>query len=277
MNLSNFKELINAEIINSTQLSELSGFSAKLSNLSYANAFFTNNEDEAKMAAILGAYAIVSEKKLEIIDSDIAYFRVDSLDIAIKRLIKFLCIDKYVFLINELDCECFKRLNYQPLKSNFKDDLELFCSNHILVSCDEEYLKLLGLSYKKPEYSINLVKNSSFFYQDIRINNEYHQNINIPKIFIKSVAIASSLNINYSNVKLLDYVFFNEENIQVKMSEASKVVFFENNEIVISEIKKYLDLFEITELKNYTFMLYKGDKIKFLEQINNKQDKGLFL
>ncbi|MBT0881563.1 hypothetical protein, partial [Campylobacter sp. 2018MI27] len=59
-------------------------------------------------------------------------------------------------------------------------------------------------------------------------------------------------------------------------SEGSKVVFFENNELIISEIKKHLNLFEITEIKNHTYMLYKGDKNKFINELN-VFNEGLFL
>lgn len=278
MNLSNFKELINAKVLNESKLSKISGFSICLSKLSYANAFFTNDEEEAKKAAILGAYAIVSEKRLAIIDNDISYFQVDSIDIALKRLVKFLCVDKCAILVDKINLECFKRLNYKTLSSNLIDDFEILCSNDVLISCDKNYLDEIKLSYDVPKFSVELIKSSSFFYQDVNMNGEYYQNINVPRIFINSIALIHSLrfNINYTNLKLLDYIFFNDENEQVRMSEASKVVFFENNEIIINEIRKYLDLTKVDELKNYVFMLYTGDKEQFLKNNVIKEPKGLF-
>lgn len=279
MEITNFSELINAKIINKPSVSRLKDFCINLNSVTNASAFFTNEQALANEAIKKGAYAIISTKDLSISDKEVAFLKINDFEFALTRLLAFYSIDKRVVLLDELSIECLNRLNITTLKNDLFYDFENILKNNLIFCSSKEYLDKLSLSYENVKYSYEIIKRSSFFYQDLILNDEYYYNVFIPIIFTEQFAkinVFKELNINYSNLKLLDFIFLNDNNEIVKMSEGSKVVFFENNELIISEIKKHLNLFEITEIKNHTYMLYKGDKNKFINELN-VFNEGLFL
>lgn len=279
MEITNFSELINAKIINKPSVSRLKDFCINLNSVTNASAFFTNEQALANEAIKKGAYAIISTKDLSISDKEVAFLKINDFEFALTRLLAFYSIDKRVVLLDELSIECLNRLNITTLKNDLFYDFENILKNNLIFCSSKEYLDKLSLSYENIKYSYEIIKRSSFFYQDLILNDEYYYNVFIPIIFTEQFAkinVFKELNINYSNLKLLDFIFLNDNNEIVKMSEGSKVVFFENNELIISEIKKHLNLFEITEIKNHTYMLYKGDKNKFINELN-VFNEGLFL
>ena len=279
MEITNFSELINAKIINKPSVSRLKDFCINLNSVTNASAFFTDEQALANEAIKKGAYAIISTKDLSISDKEVAFLKINDFEFALTRLLAFYSIDKRVVLLDELSIECLNRLNITTLKNDLFYDFENILKNNLIFCSSKEYLDKLSLSYENVKYSYEIIKRSSFFYQDLILNDEYYYNVFIPIIFTEQFAkinVFKELNINYSNLKLLDFIFLNDNNEIVKMSEGSKVVFFENNELIISEIKKHLNLFEITEIKNHTYMLYKGDKNKFINELN-VFNEGLFL
>ncbi|MBZ8007404.1 hypothetical protein AVBRAN9334_04480 [Campylobacter sp. RM9334] len=279
MEITNFSELINAKIINKPSVSRLKDFCLNLNSVTNASAFFTNEQALANEAIKKGAYAIISTKDLSISDKEVAFLKINDFEFALTRLLAFYSIDKRVVLLDELSIECLNRLNITTLKNDLFYDFENILKNNLIFCSSKEYLDKLSLSYENIKYSYEIIKRSSFFYQDLILNDEYYYNVFIPIIFTEQFAkinVFKELNINYSNLKLLDFIFLNDNNEIVKMSEGSKVVFFENNELIISEIKKHLNLFEITKIKNHTYMLYKGDKNKFINELN-VFNEGLFL
>lgn len=279
MEITNFSELINAKIINKPSVSRLKDFCINLNSVTNASAFFTDEQALANEAIKKGAYAIISTKDLSISDKEVAFLKINDFEFALTRLLAFYSIDKRVVLLDELSIECLNRLNITTLKNDLFYDFENILKNNLIFCSSKEYLDKLSLSYENIKYSYEIIKRSSFFYQDLILNDEYYYNVFIPIIFTEQFAkinVFKELNINYSNLKLLDFIFLNDNNEIVKMSEGSKVVFFENNELIISEIKKHLNLFEITEIKNHTYMLYKGDKNKFINELN-VFNEGLFL
>lgn len=279
MEITNFSELINAKIINKPSVSRLKDFCLNLNSVTNASAFFTDEQALANEAIKKGAYAIISTKDLSISDKEVAFLKINDFEFALTRLLAFYSIDKRVVLLDELSIECLNRLNITTLKNDLFYDFENILKNNLIFCSSKEYLDKLSLSYENIKYSYEIIKRSSFFYQDLILNDEYYYNVFIPIIFTEQFAkinVFKELNINYSNLKLLDFIFLNDNNEIVKMSEGSKVVFFENNELIISEIKKHLNLFEITEIKNHTYMLYKGDKNKFINELN-VFNEGLFL
>ncbi|MBZ7977840.1 hypothetical protein AVBRAN12654_03490 [Campylobacter sp. RM12654] len=279
MEITNFSELINAKIINKPSVSRLKDFCLNLNSVTNASAFFTNEQALANEAIKKGAYAIISTKDLSISDKEVAFLKINDFEFALTRLLAFYSIDKRVVLLDELSIECLNRLNITTLKNDLFYDFENILKNNLIFCSSKEYLDKLSLSYENVKYSYEIIKRSSFFYQDLILNDEYYYNVFIPIIFTEQFAkinVFKELNINYSNLKLLDFIFLNDNSEIVKMSEGSKVVFFENNELIISEIKKHLNLFEITEIKNHTYMLYKGDKNKFINELN-VFNEGLFL
>lgn len=279
MEITNFSELINAKIINKPSVSRLKDFCLNLNSVTNASAFFTDEQALANEAIKKGAYAIISTKDLSISDKEVAFLKINDFEFALTRLLAFYSIDKRVVLLDELSIECLNRLNITTLKNDLFYDFENILKNNLIFCSNKEYLDKLSLSYENVKYSYEIIKRSSFFYQDLILNDEYYYNVFIPIIFTEQFAkinVFKELNINYSNLKLLDFIFLNDNNEIVKMSEGSKVVFFENNELIISEIKKHLNLFEITEIKNHTYMLYKGDKNKFINELN-VFNEGLFL
>ncbi len=90
MNISNFCELINAEIINYGATSSVYDFCIDVKKVKQASVFFAKNQEQIDYAIKAGAYVIVFEEYLEIKDKEIFYLKVSSLKETILRFFRFL-------------------------------------------------------------------------------------------------------------------------------------------------------------------------------------------
>ncbi|MBT0881293.1 hypothetical protein KJQ98_08205, partial [Campylobacter sp. 2018MI27] len=177
MEITNFSELINAKIINKPSVSRLKDFCLNLNSVTNASAFFTNEQALANEAIKKGAYAIISTKDLSISDKEVAFLKINDFEFALTRLLAFYSIDKRVVLLDELSIECLNRLNITTLKNDLFYDFENILKNNLIFCSSKEYLDKLSLSYENVKYSYEIIKRSSFFYQDLILNDEYYYNV----------------------------------------------------------------------------------------------------
>lgn len=94
MNISNLSELLNASMINEGSTLSVGGFALNLNEVKSSFAFFSNAQDEAAEAVKKGAFVIIFDKNIEVTDTEVFYLKVENLENALFRLLRFLCQNK---------------------------------------------------------------------------------------------------------------------------------------------------------------------------------------
>lgn len=286
MDIENLKNLLQAKYLHKSSLSKINFFCTELKKDMKACAFFAYDKKQASIAALQGAYVIIVQEEIKIDDFDISYLLVDDLDKALFRLARMLFIEKKLVLLNEIDFICAKRLRLNTLSLDIKKDV---LNNEEIVFCNNlEYLNKLGANivYAK-NVNYKQIKNSSFFYQDLMLDDKFFQNIFVPQIFTQSFANLNALtNINIKDLELLDFVFLNDFNQSTNFGQARRVIIFEEEQIVYEKLQKALkNVFLCDDFKNilennFNICLCKNKKNNFLDFLNTlnveNKDGGLW-
>ncbi|EAL6918319.1 TPA: hypothetical protein SAS23_001439, partial [Campylobacter jejuni] len=126
MQISNLGELLNATLIHEGSVLSVEGFAINLNELKAGFAFFNNDKKEITQAVKKGAYAIITENDITIEDKDIFYFRVENLEQALVRFLRFFCEDKECefLLFKSYELSLCKAFYFNILKGNIFADFE---------------------------------------------------------------------------------------------------------------------------------------------------------
>lgn len=194
MQISNLGELLNATLIHEGSVLSVEGFAINLNELKAGFAFFNNDEKEITRAVEKGAYAIITENDITIKDKEIFYFKVENLEQALIRLLRFFCEDKECefLLFKSYELSLCKAFYFNILKGNVFADFEKLIKTkkgEIFCYCEENYLnKLCAYSHSLKETNFTLLSRSSFFFTTLICENLYFKNLNLPFFYANSFA-----------------------------------------------------------------------------------------
>lgn len=131
MRINEVVEIANATLINQPQISHFNSITAHLGNVVRESLFIAKNQEESQKAIALGAYGIIFEDgDLEIIDEECAWLKVDSLQDAITRLIRYKLLSSGISVIylKNIEFEIAKEITTDPtldfLHGGYADFLE---------------------------------------------------------------------------------------------------------------------------------------------------------
>lgn len=96
MRLENLLALTHGVLINEPCVSSFENTIFEAHRVKRGDLFFAYNQEDIEVAVNSGAYGIVFDKPVEVSDSEIAWIKVEDLDEAIKRLLRFRLIEKEV-------------------------------------------------------------------------------------------------------------------------------------------------------------------------------------
>lgn len=218
ISIDNLTRLINGEALNQPSVAGINGFAFEAKSVRQGYAYIGINADAADItqAVASGAYAVLSEDACEIIDNEIAFIKVSSLNTALMRLMRFESSHKNLKFcwVNPVQKAFLRRMglekNVQILPSDIKEIfLKIFnASSGDLFFCDDAKL-LCKLS---PAYDIartdeaaNIIDQGSIFFTTMIYDDVYYQNLNIPKVFAPFFAgLVKYLKANGVNFKIGD-------------------------------------------------------------------------
>lgn len=225
MRIENLTRLTSGELINDPKISSVDGFSIKFNEVKNADAFIALNasHDDVLKAIQNGAYAIIYDFDLNIKDDQIAYIKVENLNMSIFRLMRFLSIKNELLFIyvNELQESILHYLNSSKRINDIDENLtSLFLKinnsnyNDIFFSSNLELLEKICSEPKSLKNNENIKPHieSSLFFTSMVFHENFYQNLNFPYIFIKELAGIME--------------FFNEQNIEIKFSNLKEFEHF---------------------------------------------------
>ncbi len=156
-------------LLNTPFISSIEEIHINSSLVKRGDLFIAINDDGIKEAIKNGAYGILMDEAYDVIDDEIAWIRVDNLERALSRLVKYFFIDKeYNFiLLNPLQfhiasTHLSNKKNIAILTEDIKENFNMLMNKKkkIFFTTDEEFLIRLKLSFFKftnfilPEHSI---------------------------------------------------------------------------------------------------------------------------
>ncbi|MBK1971503.1 hypothetical protein [Campylobacter sp. TTU_617] len=194
MNISNLNELLNTKIINEGKVLSVEGFSLSLNEVKYAYAFFSNDENAIEEAIKKGAFVIIYEKEIPILDKEIFYLQSSNLETSIFRLLRFVCEEKECefLLCNPNEIHFSKIFHLKNLQENIFLDFNSLIKadkNEIFCCGNENYiLKLCANFIKLHKADFQLLESSSPFYSNLICENIYFKNLKLPFIYAQTFA-----------------------------------------------------------------------------------------
>lgn len=209
MDILNLNRLVFGEILGTPAISRISGFTftphKNCKNLAFIALNATQND--IKTAVLNGAYAVIFDKNLDLTgDDEIAYIKVNDINLAISRLITyFIALKSIKFVkISELQKDLFKILSF-PKKLTFAPDneAELLLNvyeieNETIFLCNDEIiLKNFGGKFEQilQNFEYELLFKGSIFFTSFIFDEIYYPNLSISRFFLPELCgIISFLN-----------------------------------------------------------------------------------
>ncbi len=258
MRLENFLALTHGTLTNEPCVNSFENTLFDANKVKRGDLFIAYDYEDIAIAVANGAYGIVCNQPVEISDSEIAWIEVDSLDDAIKRLLRFKMIEKDIIayeaneIILKLALQVITQTNFLvvhgDIKSIFKSlwniedrTIVLFCPT--LNSKDMfANIKALSKTAIEPiEIMEQTLFETSFIYDNIFYERQLISPFFMPYLE-ELLHLYKSLKINFrlrkfTPIEHFEAVFTNK-NFEIKNFGASdKVLIFEpNTSLIESEI-----------------------------------------
>jgi len=250
MRLENFLALTQASLLNEPCIYSFENTVFEASKVKRGDLFFAFEHDDIPLAVQNGAYGIVFEENADITDSEIAWIRTDSLEGALKKLLRFKMIEKEIVayecneIVLKLSMQVMTETNFLPLmgdlRSLFKSlwdiqnrSIVLFCP----ALSDPAIFATIKQMPKRPFAPIDIMEQTlfetSFIYDDIFYERQLISPFFISYLeellhFFKTAKINYKLK-KFTPIEHFEAVFTNKK-LEVKnFGTSDKVLIFEPN------------------------------------------------
>jgi len=288
MRIESLAKIIDGELLNFPSITYIDQLKIDAKQIKRADGYLCKDNKNIQNAIANGAYAIISEKELEVIDDEIAWIKVDDIEKAIARYLRYKTIqlESKIFLCDDITYEILQSITTSKEILFLNDDMfDNFLkivnadNNTIFISADKKVLNSIYPAYLRIEDTdINFVKliketlfTSDFIYKDI-----FYKDIRLPSIFLnelnKSIKFLKKFSFDFSlsNI-ILDKHFkpiFVDNALRVKdFGQTSKVFIEEFNDCFLDKEIKHLNKYA-NYAKNILFIpesyqkSYKGIEVK---------------
>jgi ferrochelatase len=256
MRLENVLALTNGRLMNSPFVNSFTNVVYEAKAVRRGDLFMAFDEDTIEDAILNGAYGIVFSKPTQISDSEIAWIKVEDIEDALKRLLRFRLIDKniVIYQCNEIVLKLALQVMTGPnfialngdIKSQFRSlwDIEDDCSvlySPTLTSSDI-FTKTKKLSSNSIE-SIDIVEQTlfetSFIYDNVFYERQLISPFFIPYLE-QLLHLLKTLKINFRLKKFVpidhfEAVFTNKKFEIKEFGTSDKVLIFEKSAHLIEK------------------------------------------
>ena len=256
--------------------------------------FMAFDETSIEEAILNGAYGIIFSKPTQISDSEIAWIKVQSIEDALKRLLRFRLIDKNIKayetneIVLKLALQVITEQNFIAVLGDVRElsrelwDIDegssvLFCP----ALCDKEiFTNVIELS-DRPYLHVNIIEQTlfetSFIYNDVFYERQLISPFFIPYLEIL-LHLFKNLEINYRLKKFMpidhfEAVFTNKKFEIKEFGTSDKVLIFEKScELIESEVL-FLER-EVTWAK--TLYVLPSSHENMSNKVKNREDVVLY-
>lgn len=156
MRVTQVAELTQGDLINKPSISEFTHLALNLGTVKRGSLFFAIHPEQVSQALECGAYGVIYEGEMEILDEEIAWIRVKSMNECIARL------TRYLILRNRIEVFYLKRIEFEIFKQ--------ICQDKSVILHENDKITLLNqLSQKENTRSI-ITTNEDFLQKAVELN-----------------------------------------------------------------------------------------------------------
>ncbi|MDF1883784.1 hypothetical protein JHD49_07545 [Sulfurimonas sp. SAG-AH-194-C21] len=254
MRLENVLALTHAKLLNKPFVSNFTDIVFDVKNVKRGDLFLAFDESKIEDAILNGAYGIVFSKPTQITDSEIAWIKVQSLEDALKRLLRFKLLDKdiKVYETNEIVLKLALQVITEPsfiaISGNILDiakqlwNIEdssciLFCPNLSDKDIFTKTIELSNTTYKNIDIIEQTLFETSFIYNDVFYERQLISPFFIPYLEIL-LHLFKNIKVNYRLRKFtpighFEAVFTNKRFEIKEFGTSDKVLIFEKNSTLV--------------------------------------------
>ena len=258
MQIQNFIRLIGGELQNNPLINSFENIIVDVKKISRGDIFISNNKDEIKIALENGAYGVVYEGDLEILDDEVAWIKVNATDKSLIRFLRFFLEKKEIsiYYLTNVEFEILKSILNNKSEMIFLDDVKsnfyniIQNKNSFIFSNDKSLLESIYPEYKIFEKSEGLnITNSSLFKTSLIYQDDFFQKLKLAKFHIKILEkiiyfcnnFKLDINLKKINFTSSFYPFFIDKNLnELHFGESSKVLIFDRYENSLDNNLKFL-------------------------------------
>lgn len=269
MRIDNLTRLMHAKLLNNPSILSVENFTFNLKDVSLGSAFLAVNasDDDVRIAVKKGAYAIIFDNNFEVENEEIAYIKVENLNSAMFKLMRFtVALNSVKFIkVSSLMLKILKNIKFNKninLATYAVEKLFINVINakngEIFFSDDEELIKKITLNFETIHLNFEdeSKNNGSIFFSKFEYKDQIY-NLNLPQIFIPEI------------LTVLD--FMDKENIEIKFRDLRNLGHFEP-----IFVDKFYNIKGFGE--SYRAFIVENDEELFIREakfLNNKFKNGI--
>ncbi len=221
MQISSIVDIVEGELVNSPSISFIYNIKTKVNKIQEGDLFISNNKDEIKEALNKGAFGIIFDCEIDILDNEIAWIKVDDVNSSLTKLIRF---KLSTFELNAYHCNDFTfellalftkngEHNIKLISNNLEDDIGILedIENYKTIICSNE--KILNNIYPKNfafnniKYDIKNLIEHSLFETTFSYEDSYFPRVKLSSLYINdflNVYIFLNKNIDINKLKKIN-------------------------------------------------------------------------
>ncbi len=253
MRLDNFVSLIGGELKNTPAISFVNNFKADVTLIQRGDLFFAKNKADIPQAIQKGAYAIVYEGWVQREDSEIAWIKVESLKKALKKLLRYLLVQKRVSLV-ALPPLSLELAHYVIgdkailLEQDIFTLLDNFDEQKLLL-CSQSFAKDLALEFKKAQKEPIQIIQTYLFETSFVFANQFFERLQIAPLFLQDLQYLLfcikkyDLLFSFANLKNFPHfqpIFLDAHLEPTEFGKSERVLIFETDCALLQKEKKFL-------------------------------------
>lgn len=297
MKITSILDIIDGKLLNHPSISFIYSIKTNPKKVREGDLFIVKNNADIPLALQNGAFAFIIEEDINIIDNEVAWINVLSVENSIKRLIRFLLSNKKLtaFYCNDISYELFKILKKPTVQTNIKivpKDLSSFFktidgindNDTLICSCPKvlDTIYPVNFNFNTKNYEVKNLIEHSIFETSFSYNERYFSKIKISSLYLSEfLGVYSFLDFNVNLNKLKHFINLKPIFVDklINHTEHGKTDKFliaqKNNKLVPKEIKylkskyKYGKILYLTTKENNH---YEGIKYKSIDSFNNLKD-----
>lgn len=284
MKISSILDLVDGRLLNQPSISFIYSIKTDPLKVKEGDLFLAYSINDIELAVNNGAFAIILENTFPMIDKEIAWIKVDDINLALKQLLRFKLanIDLKAFYCDEVTKELLNiysgnlNKNIFFLENNlndfvkFIDDLQ---DDDLLISTNQNLLDNIfpnNENFNKNNYKVDfLIKHSlfecSFSYEDI-----YFQKLKISPLYINQLLDVYNYfkkEIDLTKLKSFNFfkaIFLDKNNNVIEFGKSDKFIITQNYKSLYENEFKYLE-------ENFTYGKKKYISISYETKISKEQ------
>jgi len=284
--------LTGGELMNRPFISEVVLFTDNSEEVIRGSCFFATDTYSINEAIKNGAYAIITDKELPVLDKEIAWIRVDDFKKAVFNIFKYENLKNKIYLTDKITSCLIKVMSNEKtivvIKDEFKDLLKaLNLNNKFIVTSKDEFKEIFANIEEIKSKSIMLTMKTLFKsdFQGTELNLPFVYKEN----FAKALNFFKSNNLRYTlefEIDRFKPIFIDSKFREVDYGKSEKVLItnLKNDKFLIDEINYIIKYTKhansvIVDKNHQKYLKEKFNfaaLVDFEVELNIKDEKGLF-